>query len=115
MSVDGHPVTVRGQGKRVVIDVDQHSTAWRVMRANRPGANVVRTLAGLLRDSDVDVEVHVDGRAVGRIGPSAEPGVLARTFGVPVQVTPPPVPPKVLYGAAALAALGALALVLRRR
>ncbi|OZC03973.1 hypothetical protein [Rubricoccus marinus] len=115
LTVDGHPVAVRGQGKRVVIEVDEPQTAWRVMRAHRPGADLVRTLAGLLRDHDVDVEVQVGGRAVGRIGSEAEPGLISRALGVPVEVTPPPVPRKVLYGAAVLAALGGLALILRRR
>lgn len=115
LTVDGHPVAVRGHGQRLVIEVDQPSTAWRVYRSNRPGAHAVRSIADLLRDHDVDVEVQVGGRALGRVGPSAEPGPLARAFGVPVEVSPPPVPRKVLWAAAGLAALGGLAFALRRR
>ncbi|MEL6616271.1 MAG: hypothetical protein AAFQ43_11065, partial [Bacteroidota bacterium] len=115
LSVDGHPVAVRGHGQTVVIEVDQPSTAWRVIRAQRPGATVVRTVAGLLRDHDVDVEIQVGGRALGRMGPSAQPGPLARTLGVPVQVSRPPIPRTVLWGAVAAVALGGLLLALQRR
>ena len=115
LSVDGHPVAVRGEGQHVTIEVDDRRTAWRVARASRPGANMVRVLAAKLEEHGVDVDVHVGGKAVGRMGPSADPGRLSRALGVPVEITPEAIPRRALYAAAGLALLGGLAWALRRR
>lgn len=115
LSVDGHPVRIHGTGREVVVEVDRAQTAWRLFRAHRPGADAVRSLTDLLHHHDVDVEVHVAGRPVGRMGATAEPGRLSRALGVPVEIDRPVVPRGAFWAGAALLALGGLALALRNR
>ncbi|MEM1056930.1 MAG: hypothetical protein AAGI52_15515 [Bacteroidota bacterium] len=115
LTVDGAPVRITGSGRDITVDVDRAQTAWRLFRAHRPGADAVRSITDLLDTHDVDVEVQVGGRPVGRVGATAEPGRLSRALGVPVQIQPTPVMRGAFWGALALAALGGLAFALRRR
>ncbi|MEM6326261.1 MAG: hypothetical protein AAF791_04000 [Bacteroidota bacterium] len=115
LTVDGHPIRVRGTGREVIVDVDRPQTAWRLFRAHRPGADAVRSVTDLLREADVDVKVQVGGRPVGTVGATAASGRLSRTLGVPIQIDRPRVPRTALWAGIAMLALGGLALVLRRR
>ena len=115
MTVDGHAVAVRGSGQRVTIEVEDRPTAFRLARASRPGARGVRTLSGVLEEHGVDVEIHVGGEAVGRLGPSAEVGRIADALGLPVEVTPEAIPRRALWAAAGLALLGGIVVAYSRR
>ena len=115
MSVDGHPVTLRGHGRELTVDVDSPATAWRLFRSHRPGGDAFQAFTDLLERHDVDVNVHIGGKLVGKAGPSAEPGALSRALGVPVEVEPPAIPRKAVWTALGIAALGGLVLALRQR
>ena len=82
LSVDGRPVTVRGSGERVVIDVGDPETAWKVFGGRRPGRGAVRSLVDLLERFGVDVEVVVGPRSLASVGPSAVSGRIARAAGL---------------------------------
>ncbi len=112
LTVDGHPVAVRGHGERVTIAVDSASTAYKLFQANRPGRHLVRTITDTLEQFGIDVEVTVGGRAVLAAGPSAQAGRIARAVGLDaVEITPPP---EATWVAAGVALLAGLALGLRR-
>ena len=81
MTVDGHPVTVRGAGQRVVVDVGDPETAWKVFGGRKPGRGAVRSFVDLLEEFGVDVEVVVGDRPFASVGPSAVAGRLARAAG----------------------------------
>lgn len=107
LTVDGHPVALRGSGSRLRIEVDDPQTAWRLFQSQRPGRHLVRTITDTLDAFGVDVEVVVGGRAVARAGAGAVGGRLAQALGLPaVQVTAPlrelapPATPWVLVGLA---------------
>ena len=82
MTVDGRPVTVRGDGPRVVVDVGDARTAWKVFGGRRPGRGVVRGLVDALERFGVDVEVVMAGRPLASVGPSAVSSGLVRAFGL---------------------------------
>lgn len=87
LTVDGHPMTVRGEGRRVVVSVDAPRTAWRLFRSRRPPTALVRNVSETLDALGLDVEVEVAGRSVGLAGRSAVAGPLTRALGLPaVQV-----------------------------
>ena len=112
LSVDGHPVAIRGDGARVTIAVDSAATAYRLFQARRPGRHLVRALTDTLSAVGVDVEVTVGGRAVLAAGPSAQAGRLAKAVGLDaVQITPPR---EATYVAAGLALLAGFVIGLRR-
>lgn len=112
LTVDGHPVAIRGDGERVTIAVDTASTAYKLFQANRPGRHVVRAVTDTLEQFGIDVEVTVGGRSVLAAGPSAQAGRIAAAVGLDaVQITPPR---ETVYVAAGLALLAGLVLGLRR-
>ena len=112
LTVDGHPVAVRGDGERLTVAVDSSATAYRLFRANRPGRRAVRMVVDTLEQFGIDVEVTVGGRSVLAAGPSAQAGRLARAVGLDaVEVR---VPAEATWAAAGLALLAGLALGLRR-
>ena len=112
LTVDGHPVAVRGDGERLTIAVDSAATAARLFRSGRPGARFVRSVTDTLDALGVDVEVTVGGRSVLAAGPSAQAGRIARAVGLEAVEVRPPVEATLV--AAGLAFLGGLALGLRR-
>ena len=110
LTVDGHPIAVRGDGQRLTIAVDEPGTAWRLFRANRPGRHLVRAVTDTLEQFGIDVAVTVGGRSVLEAGPSVQAGRIAAAVGLPsVKVTPPVEATLVAAGVALLAgiALGA--------
>ncbi len=112
LTVDGHPIAIRGDGERVTIAVDRASTAARLFRSNRPGRHLLRAVTDTLEQFGVDVEVTVGGRSVLAAGPSAQGGRIAAAAGLgAVEVR---VPPEATWGAAGLALLAGLAVGLRR-
>ena len=112
VTVDGHPVAVRGDGERLTIAVDDASTAFRLFQSNRPGRHLVRAVTDTLEQFGIDVEVTVGGRSVLAAGPSAQAGRIAKAVGLDaVEVTPPA---EATWAAVGLALLGGLALGLRR-
>jgi len=112
LTIDGHPVAIRGDGERVTIAVDSAATATRLFRASRPGARFVRAVTDTLDVLGVDVEVTVGGRSVLAAGPSAQGGRIATAVGLDaLEITPPP---EATWAAVGLALLGGLALGLRR-
>ncbi|MFN3596833.1 MAG: hypothetical protein ACK41D_06145 [Rubricoccaceae bacterium] len=123
--VDGapHEVRVTGHGARVQVDVPDRATALRLARDARALGGPREALAALtggLSEADVDVDVHVAGRRVARLGPRARPGAatraLGRTLGLGGEVELSLVPRRLALGvAAALAAALALGLLWRRR
>ena len=82
LSVDGCPVTVRGDGPRVVVDVGDAQTAWKVFGGRRPGRGAVRGLVDTLERFGVDVEVVLGGRPLASVGPSAVSGRFAEAVGL---------------------------------
>ena len=82
LSVDGRPVTVRGDGSRVVVDVGDAQTAWKVFGGRRPGRGAVRSLVDVLERFGVDVEVVMAGRPLASVGPSAVSGRIAEAVGL---------------------------------
>lgn len=70
LTVDGHPVAIRGEGSRLRIEVDSPQTAWRLFRSQRPGRHLFRTLTDTLDALGVDVDVVIGGRQVATAGPS---------------------------------------------
>ena len=82
LTVDGRPVTVRGDGPRVVVDVGDAQTAWKVFGGRRPGRGAVRSLVDMLERFGVDVEVVLGGRPLASVGPSAVSGRLAEAVGL---------------------------------
>ena len=112
VTVDGHPVAVRGDGERLTIAVDDASTAFRLFQSNRPGRHLVRAVTDTLEQFGIDVEVTVGGRSGLAAGPSAQAGRIAKAVGLDaVEVTPPA---EATWAAVGLALLGGLALGLRR-
>ena len=112
LTVDGHPIAVRGDGERVTVAVDSAATAYRLFQANRPGRHLVRMVTDTLEQFGIDVEVTVGGRAVLAAGPSAQAGRIARAVGLDaVQITPPP---EATWAAAGLALLAGVALGIKR-
>ena len=112
LTVDGHPIAVRGDGERVTIAVDRASTAAQLFRSNRPGRHLIRAVTDTLEQFGVDVEVTVGGRSVLAAGPSAQAGRIAAAVGLgAVEVR---VPPEATWAAAGLALLAGLAAGLRR-
>lgn len=82
LTVDGRPVTVRGSGPRVVIDVGDAQTAWKVFGGRKPGRGVVRQWVDTLEQFGVDVEVVFGGRPLASVGPSAVSGRFAEAVGL---------------------------------
>ena len=112
LSVDGHPVSITGEGQRLTIEVDSAQTAWRLFRANTPGRHLVRSVTDTLEVFGIDVDVTVGGRPLVSVGPSAEGGRVAQALGLPsVEVT---VPRQAVWAGVGLAALAGLAVGLRR-
>jgi hypothetical protein len=112
LTIDGHPVAIRGDGERITIAVDSAATATRLFRASRPGARFVRAVTDTLDVLGMDVEVTVGGRSVLAAGPSAQAGRIATAVGLDaVEIVPPP---EATWAAVGLALLGGLALGLRR-
>lgn len=112
LTIDGHPVAIRGNGERVTIAVDSAATATRLFRTSRPGAQFVRAVTETLDVLGVDVDVTVGGRSVLAAGPSAQAGRIAKAVGLgAVEFTPPA---EAKWAAVGLALLGGLALGLRR-
>ena len=106
VTVDGHPVAVRGEGTRLTIAVDDSRTAFRLFQANRPGRKLVRAVTDTLEQFGIDVEVTVGGRSVLAAGPSAQAGRLATAIGLEaVEITPPPEARYLALGAAFLTGL----------
>lgn len=112
LTVDGHPVAIRGRGEHVTIAVDTPATAWRLFRANRPGRHLVRAVTDTLEQFGVDVEVTVGGRSVAAAGPSAQAGRIATAIGLDaIEIRPPA---EAVWVGAGLAFLAGLALGVRR-
>ncbi len=110
MTVDGHPVAIRGDGDRLTIAVDSPSTAWQLFQANRPGRHLVRSITDTLEVFGIDIEVTVGGRSVLEAGPTIQAGRIAAAVGLPaVKVKPPAEATLMVAGLALLAgfALGA--------
>lgn len=82
LTVDGHPMAVRGEGRRVVVSVDEPRTAWRLFRSRRPPTELVRTVSETLDALGLDVELEVAGHSVGVAGRSAVPSRLTRAMGL---------------------------------
>ena len=82
LSVDGHPVAIRGDGDRLRVEVNEARTAWRLFQSNRPGRHLVRTITDTLDALGVDVDVVVGGRTVATVGPGAEAGRLLAALGL---------------------------------
>mgnify|MGYP001343886855 CR=1 FL=1 len=53
LSVDGHPVAIRGDGARVTIAVDSAATAYRLFQARRPGRHLVRALTEVVSGGEL--------------------------------------------------------------
>ena len=89
LTVDGHPVAVRGDGQRVTVTVDTAETAWRMFKGRRPGRRLVRTVTDTLEQFGIDVEVVVDGQSLLTVGPSAVASRVTSALGLQgVQVDP---------------------------
>lgn len=88
LTIDGHPVAVRGAGDRVVVAVDDARTAWRLFQSRRPGRHLVRAVTDTLDALGVDVEVEVGGRTLASAGPSAVRGAVTRALGLPALHVP---------------------------
>jgi hypothetical protein len=83
ITVDGEPVSVRSEGEALVASFRSVRKALRVLRTLPfpDGAGrraTLRTAAGTVRLSGVDVIVRVGRRTVARAGPAAQPGWLSR-------------------------------------
>lgn len=83
ITVDGEPVSVRSEGDALVASFQSVRKALQVLRTLPfpDGAGrraTLRTAAGTIRLSGVDVLVRVGRRTVARAGPVAEPNWLAR-------------------------------------
>ncbi|MEM0962813.1 MAG: hypothetical protein AAGK21_09800 [Bacteroidota bacterium] len=112
LTVNGHPIAIRGDGEKVTIAVDSSRTAWRLFQANRPGRNLLRTVTDTLDVFGVDVEVTVGGQSVIAAGPSAQAGRIAAAVGLDaIEVTPPS---GAVWTGVGLAFLAGLAIGLRR-
>ena len=113
VTVDGEPVAVRGDGSRLIIEVADRSTAWRLFQSNRPGRGLVRTLTDTLDVFGIDVDVRVGDRTVASLGGDADPGPVSRAIGRAVgaeglSIAPPEFSPRARWGLIGLAfALGA--------
>ncbi|WP_412061909.1 hypothetical protein [Rubrivirga sp. IMCC45206] len=108
LTVDGHPVAIRGRGERVTVAVDSPSTAWQLFQANRPGRRLVRAVTDTLDALGVDVEVTVGGRSVLAAGPSAQAGRIATAVGLDTLEIRPPT--EAVWAGVGLAFLAGLAI-----
>jgi hypothetical protein len=85
ITVDGEPVSVRSEDEALVATFQSVRKAFYVLRTLPfpDGAGrraTLRTAAGTIRLSGVDVLVCVGRRTVARAGPAAEPGWLSRVL-----------------------------------
>ena len=83
ITVDGEPVSVRSEGEVLVASFQSVLKALHVLQTVPfpDGAGrraTLRTAAGTVRLSGVDVLVRVGRRTVARAGPAAQPGWLSR-------------------------------------
>ena len=81
VTVDGRAVSLRGEGERLVVQVEDSATAFKLFQANRPGRHLVRTITDTLELFGIDVAVRVGDRTVASLGPSADPGPVSRAVG----------------------------------
>ena len=118
LTVDGRTVSLRGEGERLVVRVEDAATAFKLFQANRPGRHLVRTITDTLELFGIDVDVRVGERTVARLGASADPDPVSRAvgrvvgaegvdFGVPELAE---LPREARWGAVALAFLGGMLL-----
>ena len=119
VTVDGEPVSVRGDGSRLVIDVPDRSTAFRLFQSARPGRGLVRTITDTLDVFGINVDVRVGERTVATLGADADPGPVSRALGRAVgadglSLAPPELTPRVRWGLVGLAFALGLAVGTRR-
>jgi hypothetical protein len=114
LTVDGHPVAVRGAGQRLVVEVDSARTAWRLFQSRRPGRRLARTVTDTLEQFGLDVQVVVGGRHLASVGASAVPDRLTRALGVEGVALTPAVARTATWTLVGLAFLAGAALGARR-
>ncbi|MEM1042172.1 MAG: hypothetical protein AAGI91_06030 [Bacteroidota bacterium] len=83
LTVDGEPVSLRSEGDLLVATFQSVPRALRVLKTlplpDGPGrVATLRTAAGTVRASGLNVLVRVGHRTVARAGPAARPGWLSR-------------------------------------
>ena len=114
LTVDGHPVAVRGEGQRLVVEVDSAHAAWRLFQSNRPGRQLVRTVTDTLEQFGLDVQVVVGGRHLASVGAGAVPDRLTRALGIGGVALAPPVARAATWALVASALLVGAAVGARR-
>ena len=108
VTVDGQALKVRGDGSRLVVDVPDRSTAFRLFQSQRPGRHLVRMLTDTLDVFGIDVDVRVGERTVATLGGDADPGPVSRAVGRALgadglEIAPPELTPPVRWGLLGLA------------
>ncbi|MFB6117079.1 hypothetical protein [Halosegnis sp.] len=81
VEVDGHPLSVTGEGDRLTVAVGSLGAATGLLRGVG-GPDRVRSLATLATATGLTADVTVHGRTVARAGRRATPGAVGRRFGI---------------------------------
>ncbi|WP_022836342.1 hypothetical protein [Salisaeta longa] len=76
ITVDGAPVTVRGRGATLMVEVPRLRTFRQL--ADAAGATRTEWLDAALRHGDLTLEIRCDGTVLGRLGAGAQPNASAR-------------------------------------
>ena len=81
LTIDGRSISLKGEGERLVVQIEDAVTAFQLLQANRPGRHLVRAFTDTLELFGIDVDVRVGERTVASLGASAAPGVVSRAVG----------------------------------
>lgn len=79
VSLDGQPIQVTSTGERLFVELPSVLAGIRALRSGAPVYDP--RLGGLLRTSDLTVEVRVRGATVLVVGADASPGALSERVG----------------------------------
>lgn len=88
LTVNGEPVAIKGEGRRVVVALPSVQAGRALFRW--PGAREnVPQVSEMLRDADVTMDVRMRGESVATLGAGAEPRTWNRLLNLgPVNVRP---------------------------